>query len=188
MKTTTTMDEKKIREAFDGLITTLETVDVHEVGIIGDYPIGGANRGKCALQVETNKNGWRTVKTTTSKNGRWCSPKKSTYRTRGSCFVASGPVVDKEFGWLSVGIDGVMLSDAVHNYTYLLKSPFSANCVRHKAEVSYGTPYEADDPEVLAAWLEWTTGLQTASRMMKAKLDAVKIAKELATKTEATPA
>ena len=186
--TTCKMNETQIREAFDELIMTLEKMEVHETGITEDYPIGGANRGKCALQVETNKNGWRTVKTTTNKNGRWCNPKKSTYTDKGSCFVVSGPVVEKEFAWLTIMRGGVMLSDAVHNYTDLLKSPFSSDYVRQLAEVSYGTHYEADSPEVLDAWVEWANGLQTVNRMMKAKLDAAKLAKELATKSEPTPA
>ena len=186
--TTTTMNETQIREAFDELIITLEPLDAHETGLIQDYPIGGTNRGKCAMQVDTNKNGWRTVKSTTDKKGRWCNPKKSTYRDTGSCFVVSGPVVEKEFAWLSVDLDGVSLSDAVYNHTYFLKSPFSSNYVRPVATNFYGQHHDADPKEVLDAWLEWTTGLQTVSRMMQAKLDAAKVAKELATNSVATPA
>ena len=47
---------------------------------IDDYPIGRRERGKCRLQVERAQGkGYRTVRTTTNKSGRWCAPKKSTY-------------------------------------------------------------------------------------------------------------
>ena len=48
---------------------------------IDDYPIGRRERGKCRLQVERAAGkGYRTVRTTTNKFGRWCAPKKSTYQ------------------------------------------------------------------------------------------------------------
>jgi hypothetical protein len=51
-----------------------------------DYPIGGNDRRKCRLQVERAKGtGYRTVRTTTDKFGRWCKPHKR--RCRDFCIV-----------------------------------------------------------------------------------------------------
>ncbi len=48
---------------------------------IDDYPIGRRERDKCRLQVErVSGKGNRTARTTTNRFGRWCAPKKSTYR------------------------------------------------------------------------------------------------------------
>ena len=42
---------------------------------IEDYPIGRRERGKCRLQVErASGKGYRTVRTTTDRSGRWCKP------------------------------------------------------------------------------------------------------------------
>ncbi len=48
---------------------------------IDDYPIGRLERGRCRLQVEWDRRkAYRTVRTTTDKHGRWCKPRKSTFR------------------------------------------------------------------------------------------------------------
>src|SRR5271166_3752556 len=57
---------------------------------IDDYPIGRRERGKCRLQVERAAGkGFRTVRTTTNKFGRWCAPKKSTYANNVTVVVAN---------------------------------------------------------------------------------------------------
>ena len=67
------------------------------------YPIGRRERGKCRLHVERAKNkGYRTVRTTTNKFGRWCAPKKSTYRN--GIYVVVRDYDDAHQGvWLAVG-------------------------------------------------------------------------------------
>ena len=168
------MTANQIREKFGTLLVQLEGLTVHKTGVIEDYPIGGTNRGKCALQVETNKRGWRTLKTTTNKHGRWCKPHASTYRTFGECYVVSGDMVEKDFAWLSISTaNGIILTAANYEHAKVFARPFSSSWIRHKAEVSYGTHYEADAPEVIEAWLEWTSGLQAVGRMMAQKLASV---------------
>jgi hypothetical protein len=180
MQTTATMTTNQIREKFSTLLVQVEGLTVHKTGVIQDYPIGGTNRGKCALQVETNKRGWRTLKTTTNKHGRWCKPHASTYRSVGQCFVVSGDIVEKDFAWLSIdGEGGITLTAANHECTEVFARPFSSYWVRRKAEVSYGTHYEADAPEVIEAWDEWISGLQAIGRMLSQKLASVP-AEELA--------
>jgi len=51
-----------------------------------DWPIGGANRGECKFELETNKRGTRVLRTTTNKHGAWCKPKMGTYGG-AACFV-----------------------------------------------------------------------------------------------------
>lgn len=53
-----------------------------------DWPIGGANRGKCVFKVEVTARGERVLKTTTNKHGRWCKPKATTYSTK--CAIVDG--------------------------------------------------------------------------------------------------
>ncbi len=70
---------------------------------IGDYPIGRRERGKCRLQVERAQNkGYRTVRTTTNKHGRWCAPKKSTY-SNSLIVVVRDWDEEHQHAWLSCG-------------------------------------------------------------------------------------
>ena len=70
---------------------------------IDDYPIGRRERGKCRLQVErTAGKGYRTVRTTTNKFGRWCAPKKSTYHNSVTVVVRDYDD-EHQVVWLSVG-------------------------------------------------------------------------------------
>jgi hypothetical protein len=70
----------EIRATFAGMREQLESSQLCLDATINDYPIGRRERGKCRLQVERAQNkGYRTVRTTTNKHGRWCKPHKSTY-------------------------------------------------------------------------------------------------------------
>ena len=74
-----TLDE--IRATFEAVRHKIACMDLCLDATIDDYPIGRRERGKCRLQVERAAGkGYRTVRTTTNKFGRWCAPKKSTYR------------------------------------------------------------------------------------------------------------
>ena len=165
MTTTTKKTADEIHAMFAEEIPKLDAIEVHIQGVIEDYPIGGSNRGKCRLYVESNKRGWRTLKQTTDKRGRWCNPKASTYSETGGCYVVSGDVVDRDFQWMTVTIDGVSLVSATYVQTELVPSPFSSNYVRREA--SHGIP--ADAPDVIAAWDEWISGIKAVKRMMDAK-------------------
>ena len=96
-----TIDE--IRAKFAEVRQTIQGYELCLDATIDDYPIGRRERGKCRLQVErADGKGYRTVRTTTNKHGRWCAPKKSTY---GNAVT----VVVRGYGeahivvWLSVG-------------------------------------------------------------------------------------
>ena len=92
--------------------------------VIDDYPIGRRDRGKCRLGVEHSKGrGWRTVRTTTDKHGRWCSPKKSVYH-EGIIVVYTRPGDQHvEAGWLNVSMSGIWLCLANFNQLSLVKAP-----------------------------------------------------------------
>ena len=104
------MADEKVMPTLDEIRATFESVR-HKIGsmnlcldaTIDDYPIGRRERGKCRLQVERAKGkGYRTVRTTTNKFGRWCAPKKSTYRN--SVYAVIRHYDDEhQVVWLAVG-------------------------------------------------------------------------------------
>ena len=100
-KVTPTHDE--IRATFEDLRRKIGCMDLCLDATIDDYPIGRRERGKCRLQVERAAGkGYRTVRTTTNKFGRWCAPKKSTYRN--SVYVVIRDCDDEhQVCWLAVG-------------------------------------------------------------------------------------
>jgi hypothetical protein len=92
-----------IRDTFEQVRQKIGRMYLNVDGVIDDYPIGRRDRGKCRLQVERAKGkGYRTVRTTTNKQGRWCAPKKSTYRN-AIYVVASNVDSPHRAFWLSVG-------------------------------------------------------------------------------------
>ena len=93
----------EIRATFASVRDLIERNHLCLDATIDDYPIGRRERGKCRLQVErASGKGYRTVRTTTNKFGRWCAPKKSTYRNSVTVVVRD---YDEEHQvvWLSVG-------------------------------------------------------------------------------------
>ena len=83
---------------------------------IEDYSIGRRERARCRLQVEwAKRNGYRTVRTTTNKDGRWCKPRNSTFRNEVTVVVddlygePSCPGPDRSTAWLAVGERAVYL-------------------------------------------------------------------------------
>ncbi len=93
----------EIRATFARVRETIASMDLCLDATIDDYPIGRRERGKCRLQVERAAGkGFRTVRTTTNKYGRWCAPKKSTYRN--SVYVVVRNYDDEhQVVWLTVG-------------------------------------------------------------------------------------
>lgn len=67
-----------------------------------DWPIGGNHRGSCKFSFEYKAGkGYRIVKQTTDKNGKWCKPKTTTY---GGAAV----IVDGDDGKTYILQDGMM--------------------------------------------------------------------------------
>jgi hypothetical protein len=94
---------EQIRSTFASVRDLIERNHLCLDATIDDYPIGRRERGKCRLQVErTAAKGYRTVRTTTNKFGRWCAPKKSTYHNSVTAVVRD---YDEEYQvvWLWAG-------------------------------------------------------------------------------------
>lgn len=50
-----------------------------------DWPIGGNRRGMCVFKVEDGgKRGWRVLRQTTNKDGRWNKPKYNVFGDRAA--------------------------------------------------------------------------------------------------------
>ena len=104
------MLDQKVIPTLDEIPSTFEDVR-HKIrcanlcldATIDDYPIGRRERGECRLQVErVAGKDYRTIRTTTNKIGRWCKPKKSTYR---NCVYVVISEYDAEHRvvWLAMG-------------------------------------------------------------------------------------
>jgi hypothetical protein len=92
---------------------------------IEDYPIGRHDRGKCRLQVERKKgHGYRLVRTTIDKHGRWCKPHKSQYSD--ACVVMIDDYnEDRKAVWLKVDPRyGVFVQHADYSGFALIKVDF----------------------------------------------------------------
>jgi hypothetical protein len=80
----------EIRSTFEAVRQKLGCMNLCLDATIDDYPIGRRERGKCRLQVERAAGkGYRTVRTTTNKFGRWCKPKKSTHTNNVTVVVSN---------------------------------------------------------------------------------------------------
>ena len=113
---------------------------------IDDYPIGRRERGKCRLHVERAAGkGYRAVRTTTNKFGRWCAPKKSTYRN--SVYVVIRDYDDEhQVVWLAVGNPAAQWGGAHCTVQYANGEGFSlAKCWRNDA------PHPHDDLDQVEA-------------------------------------
>lgn len=168
-----TIDE--IKTAIASAMEVIKTLDVHPVATIENYPIGGRNRGRCELAVERHaKHGWRTCKTTTNKNGVWCAPKKSVYHKEGGCFVVTGGAVERDVEWLAVTSRGVYFQAANGESRWLLETPFSGYVRREAYHYTIGAEkkcFEADSPEVIAAWDAYVEGIDANLEWLKQSLD-----------------
>ncbi len=172
----TATDEKKImtpaeyREKGEQVRKIITSYNLCLDATIEDYPIGRRDRGKCRLQVERAKGkGYRTVRTTTNKQGHWCQPKKSTFRP-GVIAVVTGLGGDRDIRWLGVGMSSVYLSDASGTADTLIKAPFYCQPRRedhrYTMAITSGFPGattietkecvdKADPPELCDAYDAW---------------------------------
>jgi len=161
------------------------------------YPIGRRERGKCNLQVERAAGkGYRTVRTTTNKFGRWCAPKKSTFHNSVTVVVRD---YDEEHQvvWLSVGNPAAQYGGAHVRVQYANGEGIAlAKCWRNdppRREDHYYTTVtrtsrlgltaggllpenmteereehvlKADSPEECAAWDVWVEELKTVRQLL----------------------
>jgi hypothetical protein len=165
---------------------------------IDDYPIGWRERGKCRLQVERAGNkGYRTVRTTTNKFGRWCAPKKSTSSGAVEVVVRHRDDEHKHV-WLSCGDPRFAYCGAHMCVTYANGAGLAlAKCWRsgpprrerevqnvkwttstlgitaggllpeNRTEETKEYVYEADSPEEIAAWDLWVGELKRVCLMLE---------------------
>ena len=104
---------------------------------IDDYPIGRRDRGKCRLQVEHARGkGYRTVRTTTDKNGRWCTPKKSTFRNACTVVVRNLDT-EHQHGWLCIADTSVYVQYANGDTVKLAEAPCWSEPRRADETVTY---------------------------------------------------
>ena len=188
----------EIRSTFESVRQKLGCMDLCLDATIDDYPIGRRERGKCRLQVErTSGKGYRTVRTTTNKLGRWCAPKKNTYRN--SVYVVVRDYDDEhQVVWLAVGNPAAQWGGAHVTIQYANGAGFSlAKCWRNDAPrrkpqtytttwtkstlsitgagVETGGPteeketstLEADSPEECNAWDVWIEELKTVRELLQ---------------------
>jgi hypothetical protein len=93
----------EIRETFAEVRDRIAHNNLCVDATIDDYPIGRRERGKCRIQVERARNkGYRTIRTTTNKHGRWCAPKKSAY-SNSQIVVVRDWDSEHQNAWLSCG-------------------------------------------------------------------------------------
>lgn len=116
---------EKVRQEIDRFELWLARAEILLSGVIEDYPIGHSLRGKCRLAVEANsKRGYRTVRETTDKNGKWCSPKYSTYSNCPTCVVRHPDLpANRSLAWLTFGMFGVLLRYASGESESLFAAP-----------------------------------------------------------------
>jgi hypothetical protein len=177
MSTPVNMGTKIVRPTVEsvqaGCVRAREFIESHHLcleAIIPDYPIGRRDRGKCCLKVERARGkGYRTVKTTTDKFGRWCQPKKSTYRN-DITVVVDDLECDKTTGWLGLSEWCLYVSYASGDGFHIVEAPCRWAPRREDEKVviqmqpiwppgapgkeeTYTLP--ADPPELCDAWDVW---------------------------------
>jgi hypothetical protein len=167
---------------------------------IEDYPIGRCERGKCRLQVERDKKkGFRTVKTTTNKFGRWCTPKKSTFTDTAICVIDLADRqtfalhIEYDQGWLYVGPQAVSMTYANGSQSILVRAPHHCKPQREPRHVTWskhammisraglqstGEPeittdvIPADPPELCDAYDVWMLEYHELRKLVTAVWDA----------------
>jgi hypothetical protein len=187
----------EIRATFEAVRHKIGCMDLCLDATIDDYPIGRRERGKWRLQVERAVGkGYRTVRTTTNKFGRWCAPKKSTYRN--SVYVVIRNYDDEhQVVWLSVGNPAAQWGGAHVTIQYangegipLVKCwrndaprreplTYTTTWIKSKlsitgAGVETGEPIEekethtleADSPEECDAWDVWVEELKSVRQLL----------------------
>jgi hypothetical protein len=189
-----TIDE--IRAKFAEVRQMIEGYELSLDATIDDYPIGRRERGKCQLRVEraTGK-GYRTIRTTTNKHGRWCAPKNSTY-TNNVIVVVKGVDEEHQCAWLCCGhpagpwgethvylqyangasasLAQCWRSDAPrrddHHYSISTAKPILLTELVDGKEPEYGDEehhvLQADPTAEIAAWDAWAEELKAVRQLL----------------------
>ena len=187
----------EIRATFAEVRDQIERSHLCLDATIDDYPIGRRERGKCRLQVERAANkGYRTVRTTTNKYGRWCKPHKSTY-SNSLIVVVRDWDTEHQHAWLSCGNPraeyggahvcvqyangaGIALAKCWRNdaprredlhYTSVIRTSklgITAGGLRpeNMTEERQEHVLEADSPEECDAWDVWVAELETVRQLL----------------------
>jgi hypothetical protein len=186
----------QIRETFANVRALVQRSHPCLDASIDDYPIGRWERGKCRLQVERAAGkGYRTVRTTSNRFGRWCKPKKSTY-TNNVTVVVSNLNEEHQHAWLKVGVgsgfegahvclryangDGLALAKCWrydpprrpdHHYSSQTSKPMSILDIAEGKLPEYEEPQQhvlkADSPEDCDAWDVWIEELKSVRELLR---------------------
>jgi hypothetical protein len=187
---------EEIRATFADVRHMIAGMDLCLGATIDDYPIGRRERGKCRLQVECAAGkGYRTVRTTTNKFGRWCKPKKSTFSNH-VIVVASNVDEQHQHCWFSVGSGGGFKGAHVclryangdglalvkcwrydpprrqdHHYSSQTSNPMSILDIADGKVPQYEEPQQpvlkADSPEECDAWDVWIEELKSVRDLLR---------------------
>ena len=181
---TPTVDEVKADLA--RLDQVLAGLTLHHVYTIEDYPIGRKLRGKCELSIQHDcRRGFRTMKRTTDKFGRWCKPKGGTY-VKTPIVVVTGPGVPQEAAWLRFERHEVYLLSANMGHTKIYSAPHwhrpnrEAETITFRMTTIFGggagreeqVVQPADPPELCDAWDVWEAWFKKAIPAIEAKIHA----------------
>jgi hypothetical protein len=177
MSPTVTMGTQLVRPTAESVraacARSRQFIEGHHLGLdatIADYPIGRRERGQCRLQVERAKGkGYRTVRTTTDKLGRWCQPHKSTFRP-AITVVVDDLEGERTTAWLAVDERCVHIQYPNGEGFHVVDAPCTLppRRVEEKSVVIlkpiFGLPgqedrvehvWPADPPELCDAWDAW---------------------------------
>ena len=185
-----------MRTEMDDCLGKIGTMTFLAEGIIEDYPIGRKLRGNCKLSAEYKKGkGFRTVRQTTDKNGRWCKPKTSTYCNHPISVVSYG----SKLGWLNIGGNAVYLTWANgdqqtlalanlysaprlqdHTYQTVTHEPISLTDLMAGKEPAVRETnthtLPADPPDVIECWNGWLEGRRKAIQLVTERLELLSAA------------
>jgi hypothetical protein len=180
-----------MRAEMDDCLAKIGNMTFLAEGIIDDYPVGRKLRGKCKLSVEYKKGrGFRTVRQTADKNGRWCKPHASRYYDAPTSVVSFAG----KTGWLTIAGSMIYLTWANydtetlvlanvstaprlqdHTYQTVSHEPISLTDLMAGKEPAVRETkthtLPADAPEVIATWNAWLDGRRKAIQLVTAKLE-----------------
>ena len=135
METKATPSPAAIRQSFVELRANLARHQIVPVHVIESYPISRRDRGLCKLEVEYKPGkGFRRIKTTTDKQGRWCKPKKSVWDGYPNYVITGDLEPRRTAAWLQVSPQRIAYLYPHCEVAVLLCSPCPFGKPRREAE------------------------------------------------------
>jgi len=165
----------EVRQSFAALRSNLARHRIVPVHVIESYPIGRRDRGLCRLEVEYKPGkGYRRIKTTTDKQGRWCAPKRSVWDGFPNYVIVGDLEMERTAAWLLIAPFRIAYLYPNNQAVVLLANPNSyggkprrepETVVFRKVALTFGTAPQhesreemvmpADPPELCDAYDAW---------------------------------